>query len=98
MGDQGMHEAWSDGDQISDAELTELALAADPNPIFDRDAVPWNPADGEGVQLLPEWYMPMPRTRRKGSWPKATAAVVVVGFLLIGAWGLCITSGFLSWA
>ena len=81
---------------LSDAELTKLALEADPNPVIDPTARPWSPRFGESPELLPSWYMPMPRTRARGSWPQAVAALVVVGFLLIGACGLCITSGFLS--
>ena len=83
---------------ITDEELTALALAADPNPVIDLNAVPWSPSDPPGVQLLPDWYMPAPLTRRRGSWPMAIAAIVIVGFLVIDAFGLCITSGFLSWA
>jgi len=83
---------------ISDDELADLAMAADPNPSIAPDAVPWSPAGSQGPVLLPEWYMPLPRTRRAGRWPAAVASLVIVGFLVIDACGLCITSGFLSWA
>lgn len=84
---------------VSDDELTRLALAADPAAPLDPDATAWTPELDGGLQLLPAWYMPLPRTRAAGRrWPATLAAVVVVGFLLIDACGLCITSGFLSWA
>ena len=86
------------GGVISDEELTELALAADPNAPLDPDARPWSPSVGSSPQLLPDWYMPTPRTVRGGSWPGAVVAFIIVGFLVIDACGLCITSGFLSWA
>ena len=82
---------------LTDEELAAMAMAADPDAGLAPDAVPWSPGqDDDGVTLLPSWYMPMPRTRARGSWPQAVAAVVVVGFLVIGSCGLCITSGFLS--
>ena len=81
----------------TDAELAELALAADPGAPVSADAVPWRAASALSG-YLPEWYMPAPTARSR---PRSTAvviAVVVVGFLIIDACGLCITSGFLSWA
>ncbi len=82
----------------TDAELAELALAADPDAPLSPGAVPWRAPSGALGGFLPEWYMPAPTARRR---PRSTAvviAVVVVGFLVIDACGLCITSGFLSWA
>jgi len=81
---------------ITDEELTALALAADPNPVIDLDAVPWSPSSSSDLQLLPDWYMPTPHARRRGPWPTAVVTLIVVGFLVIDAFGLCITSGFLS--
>jgi hypothetical protein len=81
---------------ISDEELEAMALAADPKAPLDPDAVPWTPAAGLSPELLPDWYMPTPRTARFGSWPGAVVALLIVGFLVIDACGLCITSGFLS--
>jgi hypothetical protein len=86
-------------EDVTDEELERLAMAADPLAPLDPEATAWRPELDGGLQLLPSWYMPLPRTRAAGGrWPVALAAVVVVGFLLIDACGLCITSGFLSWA
>jgi hypothetical protein len=81
---------------ISDDELTSLALAADPDAPVPLDAVPWN--FGFGATLLPEWYMPRPMARGRGRATRVVVASLVVGFLVIGAFGLCITSGFLQFA
>jgi hypothetical protein len=83
---------------ITDEELTALAMAADPKAPLDPAAVPWTPQAGSSPELLPDWYMPTPRTVRGGSWPGAVVALIIVGFLVIDAFGLCITSGFLSFA
>jgi hypothetical protein len=84
--------------EISDEELCALALAADPDAPLDPGAVAWIPPGAWGTELLPSWYMPTPRSRRSGSWPVSIVGLIVVGFLLIDAFGLCVTSGFLSWA
>jgi hypothetical protein len=83
-------------DSISDEELTSLALAADPNAPVELDAVPWN--FGFGSNPLPEWYMPRPMARGRGRGTRIVVASLVVGFLIIGAFGLCITSGFIQFA
>jgi hypothetical protein len=83
---------------ISDEELTALALAADPNTSLNDDAVAWG---GIGVQppgLLPSWYMPVPSYHLRGRLTRAVVITLIVGFLVIDAFGLCITSGFLSLA
>ena len=75
-------------------ELTELALAADPDEALADDAAPWVP-DGAGApMLLPEWYMPAPQAA--GATPRRVlAAVVIVGsLLLVNGVGLCVTYGF----
>jgi hypothetical protein len=79
-------------------ELTELALAADPDQPVDADAVPWRPngPDGpDGPGLLPDWYMPGPVGRRRSRWQVAVVVVIIAAFLLINALGLCITYGHL---
>jgi hypothetical protein len=83
-------------DSISDEELTSLALAADPSAPLAPDALPWN--FGLRLDLLPEWYMPRPMARGRGRGTRIVIASLVVGFLVIGAFGLCITSGFLQFA
>ena len=77
---------------ITDEELTDLALAADPDAGIDADAVPWT-VGGDGP--LPDWYMPAATTVRRGWKSKAVVCVVIAAFLAINAAGLCITYGHL---
>ena len=77
---------------ITDEELTALALAGDPDAAIDADAVPW--AVGAGGPL-PDWYMPAPTTVRRGWQVKAVVYLVILAFLVINAFGLCITYGHL---
>ena len=79
---------------FTDAELTELALAADPDAPLDPDAAPL-PAATFG-ELLPEWYMPAPIARTRKRWHRAVVALIIVAFLIINALGFCITYGVLS--
>jgi hypothetical protein len=83
-------------DQFSDEELTALALAADTGAAIDPDAVAWDGALLHQSGLLPDWYMPTPVGRRIGRWPRTVVIGLTIGFLIINAAGLCITSGFVS--
>ena len=78
---------------FTDAELTELALAADPNAPLDLDAVPLAEYLDEAPGLLPPWYMPAPMARRSPSWRLPVVLVIVAAFLIIEAFGLCSTFG-----
>jgi len=78
---------------ITDAELTALALGADPDEPLDSDAVPLNVYLGRTIGLLPEWYMPQVMTRSMRRGPRAIVLAVVGAFLLIEAFGLCSTYG-----
>jgi hypothetical protein len=42
--------------------------------------------------------MPSPSYQLRGRWTRAVVITLIVGFLVIDAFGLCITSGFLSFA
>jgi len=84
------------GRSISDDELTALALAADPRAPLDPDAVAWNGLMLHRSGLLPDWYMPTPAAMRTERLPRALVITLIVGFLAINAFGLCITSGFIS--
>ena len=83
--------------EVTDEELTALALAADPDAGLADDAVClWDLLGATGPGRLPEWYMPAamegarpPRKR----WHRRVALMVIVSFLLIDAFGLCITYG-----
>ncbi len=82
----------------TDEELTELALNADPLAPLDPHAVAWEGAILHRPGLLPDWYMPTPAASRRGRFPRSVVVLIVVGFLIIDGFGLCITSGFLSLA
>ena len=58
---------------ITDEELTELALAADPDVSLGDDAVPLRPLTADGDPLLPEWYMPAPGGRARRDWRSRVA-------------------------
>ncbi len=85
---------------ITDEELTQLALAADPDAPLSEDAVPM------GVHLsqfaaapLPLWYMPaVARSGGGRRWRLPLVIAVVSAFFLIDALGLCNTYGILSLA
>jgi Na+/H+ antiporter NhaB len=78
---------------ISDEELTALALAADPDTTVPDDAVPFGDNDPSRFALLPEWYMPAPGIRRSRG-----RAVVMLGFaaslVIVNIGGFCVTYGF----
>ena len=84
-------------DVFTDAELTELALAADPNAQPADDAVPFDQLYGEpGLQLLPSWYMPAPSRLTNGrhrTLKRIAVVIIVLAFLAINAYGLCSTYG-----
>jgi len=79
--------------EISDEELTALALAADPYTDVADDAVPFvdAAADGPGG-LLPAWYMPRPR-RRAGRSRRVVLALFIGALLVVNGAGLCVTYG-----
>ena len=83
---------------FTDEELSALALAAAPITTLDADATPWGGGDARTPSLLPNWYMPSPSYHLRGRWTRAIVITLIVGFLVIDAFGLCITSGFISFA
>jgi hypothetical protein len=88
--------AAEDGDGYSDiteAELTELALAADPDAPLADDAVPLAVYLEDAPGLLPAWYMPSPMVRGGKSWRVPVVLVIVAAFVIIEAFGLCSTFG-----
>ena len=78
-------------DALTDEELAELALAADPDAPLPRDAVPIQTRDRD--ELLPEWYMPAPTSGARPGWRRRIAITAVSSILLINAAGLCVTYG-----
>ena len=86
--------AWA----FSEEELTELALAADPDAAPDPDAVPLPLYLGQLPLMLPQWYMPPAIVGRGGRWRVALVLTLVLAFVIIDAWGLCSTYGSLTLA
>jgi hypothetical protein len=80
------------GLRFTEAELTELALAADPDAPMD-DAVPMSDYLGQEPGLLPQWYMPSPMARSGKRWRLPVVLVIVAAFVIIEAFGLCSTFG-----
>ena len=80
---------------ISDEELTELALAAEPNALA-ADARPIHEVLGtSGESTLPAWYMPpvmrgLPRLR---GWRRGLVFAFIASLVMIEAFGLCSTYG-----
>ena len=83
----------ADATEISDEELTALALAADPDAPLDEAATPFD-AGEEACDLLPSWYMPSLDIRRVGRARRVVVAAVVGALLVISGAGLCVTYGF----
>ena len=84
--------------RLTDAALTALALAADPDAPIDEGAVPIGIHLAQMGASLPMWYMP-PAVRQGGRrWKAPFVIAVVSAFLLIDLMGLCNTYGLLTWA
>lgn len=94
--DHGSGESPVNEAPFSDEELTALALAAEPVTTLARDAVPWGGGNLRTPSLLPNWYMPSPLYNLRGRWTRAIVITLIVGFLIIDAFGLCVTSGFIT--
>jgi hypothetical protein len=91
-------ESGDPGETLTDAELTTLALAADPDAPIAEGAVPIGIHLAQLGSALPLWYMP-PVMRQGGRrWKAPFVIAVVSAFLLIDVLGLCDTYGVLSWA
>jgi hypothetical protein len=79
--------------ELTEAELTELALAADTDAPMSDDAVPMSVYLRQAPGLLPSWYMPSPMARPGKSWRIPVVLVIVAAFVIIEAFGLCSTFG-----
>ena len=82
-----------EGQAFTEAELTELALAADPAGLIDDDAVPVAEYLGQHAGLLPSWYMPTPMARSGSRWRIPVVVAIVAAFVIIEAFGMCSTFG-----
>jgi hypothetical protein len=81
------------GDRFTDAELTALALAGDPDEPLDHDAVPVSLYSSQVPGQLPGWYMPPVMCRRGRRWRTTVVLLLVAAFLVIEAMGLCSSYG-----
>jgi hypothetical protein len=92
-------EGFDSDDTLTDAELTSLALAADPLEPIPDDAVPMSVHLAQFGPVLPLWYMPATmRSGRGRRWRMPIVITIVSAFALIDAMGLCNTYGLLGWA
>jgi|SRR5271157_3615982 len=82
-----------DAANLTDAELTALALAADPDEPLGADAVPLALYMAQSAGLLPQWYMPPAAARFSNKWLTPVVLAIVLALLVIEAWGLCSTYG-----
>jgi hypothetical protein len=83
---------------VSDEELTALALAASPDAVVADDAVNlWDLVGQDQGALLPGWYMPPVSAGRRNHprWRRRVALAIICAFLVIDAYGLCATYGYL---
>ena len=78
---------------LSDEELCELALAADPSAPMSAEAIPLSEYLGQHAGPLPSWYMPAPMVRHGSRWRLPVVLVIVAAFVIIEAFGLCSTFG-----
>lgn len=92
--DNDISELGLDQFEISDEELTALALAADPEAPIGDDALPVRSLQAQGDPLLPQWYMPVSASRARRDWRAVVAVAVAVGLVLINAFAICVTYGF----
>ena len=83
---------------FTDEELTQLALAADPEEPLPEDAVPIGTYLSQIPTSLPLWYMPPVVRSGRRRWKTPVVLAVVSAFVLIDAMGLCSTYGILSLA
>ena len=82
--------------RLTDDELAALALAADPDvPLGDDAVCLWEVTGDQPDRRLPEWYMPAPMGGRLLSgWRRRVVILIIVSFVLIDAYGLCNTYGW----
>ena len=88
---------------FTEEELAELALAADPDAGIAADAIPLDELVGPDTgsprsDLLPRWYMPSPMggSGLLQGWRRRIALLIIVSFVLISAYGLCVTYGVIG--
>lgn len=94
MADELLPGEWSsDGERISDDELAELALSADPEPFLGPDAVPLRLGVAPGAATLSSWYMPAVVVQRASGWRRPVLVGIVATLVVLEALGLCSVFG-----
>jgi hypothetical protein len=78
---------------FTEAELTALALGADPSAPLADDAVPLHVFLSQLPSTLPSWYMPAAMARPGKGWRVPVVLGLVAAFVIIEAFGLCSTFG-----
>ena len=80
---------------ISDEELAELALAADPNLSLEGARPIAEFIGPAGESTLPEWYMPavMGGSLHLRGWRRGIIFSFITALVVIEAFGLCSTYG-----
>ncbi len=86
---------------LTDAELTDLALAADPDAGVAADAVPIDEVlssedERDADDLLPSWYMPRVSGGSIYGWRRRVVLLIVISFVVTAAYGICSTYGLLG--
>jgi hypothetical protein len=81
------------GADLTDDELTDLALSTGSEQPLDPDAVPLELYSSQSAGFLPMWYMPPVVARAAGGWRRPLVFVLIAAFLAIDGFGLCITYG-----
>jgi len=80
---------------LTDDALAALALACDPDAVVPDDAVSLWDLIRQDRGPLPDWYMPTVHAGLQSRWRRRVALLIVSAFLVIDAYGLCSTSGWL---
>jgi hypothetical protein len=80
-------------DEITDDELTRLALEADPDRPVDPDAIPISRCIDAPLALLPDWYMPATMSAGRGAARRWLLGGIVLVLVVINGVGLCVTYG-----
>ncbi len=85
-------------ERFTDKELTDLALAADPDAGVAADAVPIDevltseePRNAD--DLLPSWYMPAIAPGSLHGWRRRVVLLIVISFVVTAAYGVCSAYG-----
>ena len=77
-------------------ELGDLAMADDPDRPAGKDAIALSIYLGTQLMVLPQWYMPPAVSRISSRSRRALVVAIVVALVMIDAWGLCSTYGWVS--